>query len=64
MICNKNYLADILRFCEIKDLIWVVRFQSSLVYICPRRGPQMVQQLFTLAAYSIPMVIRNISLNM
>ena len=23
-----NYLADILRVCEIKDLIWVMRFQS------------------------------------
>ena len=33
MICNKNYLADILRICEIKDLIWVMRFQSPLVYI-------------------------------
>ena len=28
MICNNNYLADILRVCEIKDLIWVMRFQS------------------------------------
>ena len=28
MICNNNYLADILRDCEIKDLIWVMRFQS------------------------------------
>ena len=27
MICNKNYLADILRVCEIKDLIWVMRFK-------------------------------------
>ena len=33
MICNNNYLADILRVCEIKDLIWVMRFQSPLVYI-------------------------------
>ena len=32
MICNINYLADILRVCEIKDLIWVMRFQSPLVY--------------------------------
>ena len=23
-----NYLADILRVCKIKDLIWVMRFQS------------------------------------
>ena len=34
MICNNNYLADILRVCEIKDLIWVMRFQSPLVYNC------------------------------
>ena len=27
MICNIYYLADILRVCEIKDLIWVMRFQ-------------------------------------
>ena len=33
MICNKNYLADILRVCELKDIIWVMRFQSPLVYI-------------------------------
>ena len=33
MICNNNYLADILRVCEIKNLIWVMRFQSPLVYI-------------------------------
>ena len=32
MICNNNYLADILRVCEIKDLICVMRFQSPLVY--------------------------------
>ena len=33
MICNNNYLADIIRVCEIKDLIWVMRFQSPLVYV-------------------------------
>ena len=33
MICNNNYLADILGVCEIKDLIWVMRFQSPLVYV-------------------------------
>ena len=27
MICNNNYLADILRVCEIKALIWVMRFK-------------------------------------
>ena len=32
MIYNNNYLADILRVCKIKDLIWVMRFQSPLVY--------------------------------
>ena len=33
MICNNNYLADILRVCKIKDLIWVMPFQSPLVYV-------------------------------
>ena len=33
MKCNTNYLADILRVCEIKDLIWVMRFQSPLTYL-------------------------------
>ena len=37
MICNNNYLADILRVCEIKDLIWVMRFQNPLVYYSHRR---------------------------
>ena len=32
MICNNHYLADIFRVCEIKDLIWVMRFQSPKVY--------------------------------
>ena len=32
MIFNNTYLADILRVCEIKDLICVMRFQSPLVY--------------------------------
>ena len=32
MICNNSYLADFLRVREIKDLIWVMRFQSPLVY--------------------------------
>ena len=32
MICNNNYLADILRVCGIKDFILVMRFQSPLVY--------------------------------
>ena len=27
MICNNNYFADILRVCEIKDLIRVMRFK-------------------------------------
>ena len=38
MICNNNFLADILRVCEIKDLIWVMRFQSPLVYISEYGG--------------------------
>ena len=25
---KNRFLADILRLCEIKDLIWVMRFQS------------------------------------
>ena len=33
MICNNKYLAGFLRVCEIKDLIWVMRFQSPWVYI-------------------------------
>ena len=32
MIYNNSYLADIFRVCEIKDLIWVMRSQSPLVY--------------------------------
>ena len=32
MICKNYYLADILRLFEIKDLIWMMRFQSPLVY--------------------------------
>ena len=34
MICNNNYFADIHRVCEIKDLIWVMSFQSPKVYFC------------------------------
>ena len=45
MICNNNYLADILRLCEMKDLIWVMRFQSPLVYI------QLIQSIFPLLFY-------------
>ena len=32
MIRNNNYFADILRVCELKYLILVMRFQSPLVY--------------------------------
>ena len=32
LICNYNDLANILRVCEMKDLITVMRFQSPLVY--------------------------------
>ena len=32
MISSNNYFADILRVCELKDLIWVMRFQSPYVY--------------------------------
>ena len=38
MICNNNYPADILRVCEIKDLIWMMRFQSPLVYFEKHSG--------------------------
>ena len=30
MICNNNYLADILRVYDIKDLIWYDAFSKSL----------------------------------
>ena len=30
MICNNNYLADILRACEIKELIWGHAYSKSL----------------------------------
>ena len=33
MIYDNNYLADIRRVCEINLLIWVMRFQSPLVYL-------------------------------
>ena len=41
MICDNYYLADILRVCKIKDLIWVMRFYSPLVY----RGSYMSAKL-------------------
>ena len=41
MICSNNYLADILRVCEIKDLIWAMRFQSPQVYVHPVRHDGM-----------------------
>ena len=30
---KKNYPAEMLRVCKIKDLSWVIRFQSPKVYI-------------------------------
>ena len=33
MICNNIHLTDILRVSEIKDLIWVMRYQSHLLYL-------------------------------
>ena len=41
MICNNNYLTDIPRVCKIKDLIWVMRFQSPFVFFvyCPAIVP-------------------------
>ena len=41
MICNNNYLADILRVCAIKDLIWVMRFQSH-IYVAAVFSPILV----------------------
>ena len=38
MKCNNNFLADILRICEIKDFIWVMRFQSPWVYMPKTRS--------------------------
>ena len=32
MICKNNYPADFLRVCEVKNLIWVMRFLSPKVY--------------------------------
>ena len=38
MICNNGYLANILRVCEIKDLILMMRFQSPYVYFDQNGG--------------------------
>ena len=50
MICSNNYLADILRVFEIKDLIWVMRFQSPLVYLrLPSITRRRIQNSYTVA---------------
>ena len=38
MICNNDNLADILRVCEIKDLILMMQFLSPYVYFDQNRG--------------------------
>ena len=42
MICNNIYLTDILRVCEIKDLILVMRYQSHLVYSTTKETHQLL----------------------
>ena len=32
MICTNNYLADILRVCDIKDFVWYWVFKVLLIY--------------------------------
>ena len=46
MICNNTYLADILKVCEIKDLIWVMRFQSPKVYFTDRSKAVLLLWIF------------------
>ena len=43
MICNDNYLADILRVCEMKDLIWLMRIQSPYAYLFPENTVGVVK---------------------
>ena len=62
MICKKNYLADILRVCEIKDLIWVMRFQSPLVYIW--YSPQKSKYPLYIAGFRTAFVVYIQSLEM
>ena len=38
MICNNDNLADILRVCEIKDLILMMQFLSPYVYFDQKGG--------------------------
>ena len=51
MICNNNDLADILSVCEIKDSIWVMRFQSPLVYILDVLSP-VSEEIMEISSYS------------
>ena len=48
MIFNNNDLAEILRVCEIKNLIWVMRFQSPLVYNRPAKSIRVARQLLSI----------------
>ena len=58
MICNSYYLADILRVCEIKDLIWVMRFQSPLVYVVA----DVIHGVFTVTNSLKSVIIRSLTL--
>ena len=53
MICNNTYLADILRVCEIKDLILVMRFQSPLVYF--NQQPFLVNKSYSKVVKTVRM---------
>ena len=50
MICNNNF-ADILRVCEIKDLIWVMRFQCPLVYLKSSRLSLILDETIPFVMY-------------
>ena len=62
MICYNNYLADILRVCGIKDLIWVMRFQSPLVYFQKHRKALLWSKWLNRGSYMSTPVLFN-SLN-
>ena len=59
MIWNNNDLADILRVCEIKDLIWVMRFQSPLVYVIAAKFRWVTQQVHVIRG-GMPFQILNL----
>ena len=62
MICNDNYLADTLRVCKIKDLIWVMRFQSPFVYIvCHDYSHHLLKYFFGICLCSISILLLRVS---